>query len=323
VFHISGLSGSGGSGKMAFATRADNVYVIDTMMFGFEHYQSSYIIAGEKIALIDTGIPSQLDTVRKNIQKQGFSIGDIACIFLTHCEHPDHAGNVGAFIKENPGIKVYINPSGLEYLTDPSIENENRKKVMLPQMAARFGEQLLVPPASINFLQDGQVFDLGGGEKLRFMFTPGHQPSGLVIFEEKNQGLFINDLVGNYFADIDFSLVLTPPRSDVFKARESLLKFMQMPIKRLYMGHYGISHEPRKVMERTLAGIQKIMDIAEQCVKEGKPEKIEHRVLASKMSEVEKLKKRSLSLFEYTRDELITHHSKYFAEYYLEKMKSE
>jgi len=305
---------------MTFLEKVDNVYVIDTNMFGFEHYQSSYIIAGEKIALIDTGIPSQLEVVRENIRKHGFSLEQIDYIFLTHCEHPDHAGNVGTFVKENPGIRVYIHPSGLEYLIDPSIENENRKKVMLPRMAARFGEQLPVPVPNIRFLQDGQVFDLGGGEKLTIKFTPGHQPSGLVIIEEKNKGLFINDLVGNYFEDIDFSLVLTPPRSDVIQAREALLKFMQMPVSRLYLGHYGISHEPRKVMERTLAGIQKIMDIADQCLKNGKPEEIEFRVLASKMPEVETLKHRSLSLFEYTRDELITHHSKYFAGYYLERI---
>jgi glyoxylase-like metal-dependent hydrolase (beta-lactamase superfamily II) len=289
-------------------------------MFGFEHYQSSYIITGDRIALIDTGIPAQLDTVRRSIQNHGFSIRDISYIFLTHCEHPDHAGNVGALVRENPQIQVYINPVGLEFLTDPNIENENRKKVMLPQMAARFGEQLPVPRANIRFLQDGETFDLGSGEELRIMFTPGHQPSGLVIFESRNQGLFINDLVGNYFSDIDFSLVLTPPRSDVIRAREALLKFMEMPIDRLYLGHYGISREPQKVMLRTLAGIAKIMDIAGQCVKDGKSGEIESRVLDSKMPEVEKLKKREQSLFEYTRDELITHHSTYFAEYYLNSL---
>jgi DNA-binding NarL/FixJ family response regulator len=48
----------------------------------------------------------------------------------------------------------------------------------------------------------------------------------------------------------------------------------------------------------------------------------ESRVLACKMPDVEKLKKRDLSLFEYTRDELITHHSRYSAEYYLERRRS-
>jgi hypothetical protein len=111
-----------------------------------------------------------------------------------------------------------------------------------------------------------------------------------VIFEEKNQGLFINDLVGNFFSDADFSLVLTPPRSDVIKARELLLDCLKMPIQRLYLGHYGIFDKPETCIQRTLAGIQRIMDIAGQCVKEGQPQEIEPRVLASKMPEVEKLR---------------------------------
>jgi len=307
---------------MDFTRRADNVYVIDTMMFGFEHYQSSYIVEGREIVLIDTGIPASLEAVKAGIKEHGFSIRDISRIFLTHCEHPDHAGNVGIFVKENPGIKVYINPVGIEYLTNPNIESENRKKVMLPQMAARFGEQVPVPESCIHFLNDGDTFDIGNGEILKIMFTPGHQPSGLVIFEEKNKGLFINDLVGNYFTDADFSLVLTPPRSDVVKAREAINKFLDMPVNRLYLGHYGISDRPREVLRRTLAGIKRIMDIAAQCVKEGKPEEIERRVLASKMPEVEKLRNtRGEVLYEYTKNELITHHSKYFAEYYLKSMR--
>jgi glyoxylase-like metal-dependent hydrolase (beta-lactamase superfamily II) len=306
---------------MEFASRYDNVYVIDTRMFGFENYQSAYIVQGAQVVLIDTGIPPQLETVRKSIHQHGFSVKDLSAIFLTHCEHPDHAGNVGALIEENPNLRVYIHPAGMEYLTDPSIESENRKKVMALQLAARFGDQIPVDPSHIEFFKDGDVFDIGGGERLRIRFTPGHQPSGLVIFEDKNQGLFINDLVGNYFSDADFSLVLSPPRSDVLKARELLLDCLNMPIKRLYLGHFGIYDQPEACIRRTLAGIQRIMDIAEACVREGKPQEIEPRVLASKMPEVEKLRKtRGERLYEYTRDELVTHHSTYFAQYYLKKM---
>jgi hypothetical protein len=50
--------------------------------------------------------------------------------------------------------------------------------------------------------------------------------------------------------------------------------------------------------------------LIEQCVREGKPEQIEPRVLASKMPELEKLKNtRGNALYEYTRNELVTHHS--------------
>jgi glyoxylase-like metal-dependent hydrolase (beta-lactamase superfamily II) len=301
---------------MSYINRIDNVYVIDTHMFGFEHYQSSYIVKGQEVVLIDTGIPLELETVRSGIKNHGFSLNDISRIILTHCEHPDHAGNVGAMIKENPKIKVFINPVGLEYLINPSIESEQRKRLLKP-MAVRFGDQLPVPRQNIEFLKDGDIFDIGDGERLKIMFTPAHQPSGLVIFEEKNQGLFINDIVGNYFADIDFSLVLTPQRSDVVRARDDIEKFQKMTIAQLYLGHYGIHQKPQEVFKRALEGISRILDIGEKCVVEGKPEDIEKRVLTSRMLDIENLKQRSQALYEYVRDELITHHSTYFAQYYL------
>jgi len=138
----------------------DNVYVIDTNMFGFPNYQSCYLVEGGELILIDTGLPSQIDSLYSGIEKHGFSVNEISKIILTHCEHPDHAGNVGTLVKENPDIQVYIHPEGLEYLTEPSIESENRKKVMLPQMAARFGEQIPVPNSRICFLENGQTLYL-------------------------------------------------------------------------------------------------------------------------------------------------------------------
>ena len=306
---------------MVFDTRIENVYVIDTNMFGFPHYQSCYLVEGKEVALIDTGLPSQVDKVRAGIQKHGFSLKDISRIFLTHCEHPDHAGNVGRFVQENPDIQVYIHPEGLEYLTEPSIESENRKKVMLSQMAARFGEQIPVPTSHICFLKNGQTFNLGNNVRLKIMFTSGHQPSGLIIFDEKNNGIFINDLVGNYFVDADFSLLLTPPRSDIIETKKLLQDLMKLQISHFYLGHYGITQNTKEVMERVLEGIKRIMDIAEKCVKEGKPEEIEQRVLDSKMPELKKLiLPRGQILYEYTRTELVTHHSAYFAKYYMEKI---
>jgi len=303
---------------MAFATQADNVYMIDTHMMGFEHYQSSYIVKGKEIVMIDAGMPPSVDLVRAGIKAHGFSIQDISKIFVSHCEHPDHAGNVGAFVKENPRIKVFINPIGLEYMTHPEIEDKKRRQVMLARMADRFGTQIPVPTSNIEMVNDGDEFDIGDGEKLKIMFTPAHQPSGYVIFEEKNKGLFINDLVGNYFPDCDFNLILTPPRSDVLRAKQDLLKFQKMDLKRLYLGHFGIAEDPETVYKSALAGIQRQLDIGAWCVEDGRPEDIEMRILGSKYPEVEKLRTRSDVLFEYTKTELITHHSHYFAEFYME-----
>ena len=99
---------------MSFAERLNNVYVIDTKMFGFDHYNAAYLVEGKEIALIDTGLPNQTETVRAAIKAHGFSISDISYIFITHCEHWDHRGNVAPLLRESrPEANVYIHPEGL------------------------------------------------------------------------------------------------------------------------------------------------------------------------------------------------------------------
>jgi glyoxylase-like metal-dependent hydrolase (beta-lactamase superfamily II) len=304
-----------------YAQRAGNVYMIDTQMFGFPHFNSAYIVAGKEVALIDTGAPLSAEIVRNAVKKHGFSIKDIAYIFVTHCEHPDHAGNVGRFIKENTKAKVYINPAGAEYLTKPEIEDAKRKSILPAKMAARFGEMLPVPESRLYHLKDGEQFDLGNGENLKAIFTPGHQPSGIVIWEARNGGLFINDLAGLYLADAGASWVFTPYNSDIIKARESLNKIIDLPMNRLYLGHFGICDKPLEIIRRALDKIQLLLDIAEKCVKEGKKDEIAITVFDTLLvPELEKIKAAGrTSLYKYVSRELTPSMADAFARYYLQR----
>lgn len=302
-----------------YAKRADNVYMIDTHMFGFDCFQSSYIVAGKEVALVDTGVPPSLETFHTSIKDHGFAIQDISYIFVTHCEHPDHSGSVGALIKENPKAKVYIHPVGAEYLTNPSIEADKRKANLSAQMAARFGEMVPVPPSRIEYLSDGDTFDLGNGERLRIIFAPGHQPSGIVILEEKNKGLFINDLLGAYFADAEASFIFTPYRSDVKLAMASLKRVMEIPLSKLYLGHFGICSKPREVLKNALKKMQQLLDIGTNCKDPRDPQEIAQKAMAIRMLEAEKLRvTRGEKLYQYLSQELIPSMSRAFASYYLE-----
>lgn len=307
---------------MILQKRLDNIYVIDTNMF-FRNYMSAYLVVGKEIALIDTGLPTQLEAVRAGIKAHGFSVSDISHIFVTHCEHPDHGGNVGPLLRESPRASVYINPFGEEFLTHPEIEEAKRVGVVVQQNIARFGKREPVPSSRIRHLKDGDVFDLGNGEKLRIIFAPGHQPSGIVIFEEKNKGLFINDLVGNYFPDANAHFPLNPIRSDNQKALESLKKLMSLPVANLYLGHYGICGDAKQVMTRAMNNIQKLLDIGTQCIHEGKPELIASKVCEMSAPEFEKLKKvRGEAEYEYAAHQLVQNQANIFAKYCQEKVRS-
>lgn len=307
---------------MDFIERLDNIYLIDTKMFGFDNYMSAYLVKGEKIALVDTGLPSQLDTVRNSIKAHGFSTGDISYIFITH-SHPDHSGNAAALLKENPEAKVYIHPLGVEQLVDPSIELAIRKKALPPKMHARVGEIEAVPPERVQNLNDGDIFDLGNGEILKIMFAPGHQPDGIVIFEEKNSGLFINDLIGNYLPDADAHYPLSPPGSDHIQAIESLKKLLPHLFNHLYLGHYGIVDKPKEVITRAIDKMQQLLDIGTKYMREGKPELIADEVYAMILPELKKLRAaRGEEVYQYAAREHVASQAKLFAKYAEERLKT-
>jgi glyoxylase-like metal-dependent hydrolase (beta-lactamase superfamily II) len=301
-----------------YEEKFENIYLIDTHMFGFPYFNAAYIVAGKEIALIDTGTPPALDIVRDAIKRHGFSIKDLSYIFVTHCEHPDHSGNVGSFLKENPRLKVYINPIGARALTNPEIDAARRKAVLSEKMAKRFGDMVPVDPSRIYNLKDGEQFDLGDGERLKVIFTPGHQPSGIVIIEEKNNGLFINDLAGLYLADAGASWIFTPFDSDVLQVRESLKKITNLPLSKLYLGHFGICDRPKEVIQSALDNIQRLFDIGEKCVKDGKQGEIATRIMSILMQEVEKIRAvRKQDIYDYLSEELTPSLAANFARYYL------
>ena len=297
---------------------ADNVYLIDTNMFGFAQYHSAYMVVGGEIALIDTGTPVSWSIVREAIAALGLAPGDIAHVFVTHAEHPDHSGNVGSLLRENDRAVVYVSPLGAEFLTAPVVESERRKKNLSPSMAARFGEMQPVPASRLRLVADGDTVDLGKGLRLRVVSTPGHQPSGFVVFEEKHGGLFINDLCGAYFADAEASWIFTPYRSDVRQALASLGKVESLSAERLFLGHFGISENPHEVLERSRAAMQTLLDLAAECVRGRRPEAIEEEVLGALSIECEKMGKvRGPALYGYLKDELFPSLARAFATYYL------
>jgi glyoxylase-like metal-dependent hydrolase (beta-lactamase superfamily II) len=302
-----------------FVERLNNIYVLDTQMHGFAHYNSAYIVEGKEIALIDTGTAKQIEALRAGIKAHGFSISDISYIFLTHCEHSDHSGGVGILLKENTRAKVYINAVGEDYITDPSILIQKLANQYPPELQAHVLDNktmVPVPRSRIQHLQDGEVFDLGNGEKLKIIFAPGHQPSGIVLAEEKNRGLFINDLVGNCFIDADAHYPLNPGECDNLQILEALKKLINLPVDYLYLGHYGICQNPQKIMEQAIANIQILLNIGIKCMREGKPENIAGEAYHFILPELEKLRlARGEKIYHYAIREHIPTQMKTFTAY--------
>jgi glyoxylase-like metal-dependent hydrolase (beta-lactamase superfamily II) len=174
-------------------------------------------------------------------------------------------------------------------MLDPNKEIARKRARDIPEVAAMRADMEPVPESRIKFIQEGETFDLGNGQKLTAYLTPGHQPSGTVFYDHKHKGLFINDLTGNTFLDADSQYPLSPSGSDHQKCIDSLNRLMPLELKYLYLGHYGMTDQPYLIMKKAISNMQNLLDMGKEYVKAGKSEQIAGKMLEMLEPELKKL----------------------------------
>lgn len=138
---------------------------------------NSYIIKGEKIALID--IVRDWDGSLKSYQEQlesiGLSFEKIDYVILNHLE-PDHCDSIEYVRSLNPQAEVISASKGL---------------VMVEKFFKVFG--------NLRAVKTGDSLDLGGGKVLQFYETPNvHWPETMMTYDPAEKILFSCDAFGSY-----------------------------------------------------------------------------------------------------------------------------
>jgi hypothetical protein len=94
-----------------------------------------------------------------------------------------------------------------------------------------------------------------------------------------------------------------------------LEEVIKLPLKYLYLGHYGITDQPHRVMARTIIKLRMMMDMGEESIRKGHPELIAEKYLETNMPEMENLRsKRGEVIYQYAKKH-ITQQGKLFAKY--------
>ena len=135
-------------------------------ILGNVHYVGAQNIAAYLITtpqghiLLDTGMPRMFQTIKTNVEKLGFSLGDIKIMIGSHA-HVDHIGG-HAQMKEATGAQVVAiaeDARALEAGRDLSpVEYDGWRPVKVDRV-----------------IKDGDTVSVGG-TTLRAMWTPGHTP---------------------------------------------------------------------------------------------------------------------------------------------------
>ena len=89
---------------------------MDTVFQGKTGVLGSYLIRGEKTALVDPGPPVQAVQIIDELRRRDEKIDYIA---LTHI-HLDHAAGTWNMLQEYPEAEVVVHPRGARHLIDPT-----------------------------------------------------------------------------------------------------------------------------------------------------------------------------------------------------------
>ena len=194
-------------------------------------------------AIVDPGPGSTLETLRKQLQARGLSVGDLDALLLTHI-HLDHAGASGALVRENPLLAVYVHKNGAPHMADPSKLLASAQRLWPNELQQLFGEMLPVPAENLRILEGGETLTLGSG-KLEVVYTPGHASHHVSYFDHDESVAFVGDTTGVRIEGHSYVMPATPPPDiDLEIWEHSFTAILERKPARLFLTHFGFSENP-------------------------------------------------------------------------------
>ena len=169
-----------------------------------------YVIEGsEGNILIDSGwdSPESLWALRQGLTSERLKLQDIKRVVITHI-HPDHFG-LASKIKQLCGAKVAMYKIEAGFITSrykdfevllKEMEEELRQngvpQTELPQLkdASLWMSQFVTPDLPDVILNDGDKISNGSFE-FEVLWTPGHSPGHICLYEPRKRLLFSGDHV--------------------------------------------------------------------------------------------------------------------------------
>lgn len=207
-----------------------------------------YIIYGETITLIDTGVAGCETRIYDAIRSKGRDPSEIAWVILTH-SHPDHIG--AAFtIQQQTGCKIAAHAAEQTWIEHVGLQNKERP---VPGFAT-----LVSGSVQINrLLADGDLIEIHeiGDMNMTVLHTPGHSPGSISLFMEQKGLLFTGDAVP-VTGDL-------PVYDDARASMESIHRLRELASIRMLLSAWDEPREGSKAYEQIDQGAIYLQNIHE------------------------------------------------------------
>ncbi|MEM1539903.1 MAG: MBL fold metallo-hydrolase [Candidatus Bathyarchaeia archaeon] len=237
---------------MSISKIDEHIFMIDVEVVGIRHFIASYVLMGEKTAIVETGPISSVQNLVRGLTSLGIKPDDVSYIAISHV-HLDHGGGVGTLVKHFPKAKVIVHEKGAPHLANPE-KLWQRSQMVLGELA-------------------------GKGIALQVVETLGHASHHLSYHETRSKGAFVGDAAGIYLNDIDVIVPTTPPPFRLDMALTSLKKLADLKPSVLYYTHFGKAKDATGKLHMYAGQLRLWANIAKQLLDKGEDlEKISHQI---------------------------------------------
>lgn len=151
-----------------------------------ERFVYVYFIFGKNVCMIDGGVSAAYPNIVDYLNSSGRKIEEIHLLAHTHC-HPDHIGSSPA-IREASGCEVAAHGFAKLWIEDVDLQYRERPT----------GTFYTLVSGSVGIdriLNDGDTLDLGEGQSLTVLHTPGHSRDSVSFFHDQEKVLFTGDTI--------------------------------------------------------------------------------------------------------------------------------
>jgi glyoxylase-like metal-dependent hydrolase (beta-lactamase superfamily II) len=200
---------------------------------------ASYLVKGERCALIDVGYPTSANTVLHDLGTVFGGTPKVDFLIPTHV-HLDHAGALGHLAKAMPTARVLVNEHGAKHLLDPTKVIESATNLFGKEAMSVYGTPLPLPGERIEEVRGLYSLDLGAEKRLKIFYAPGHAWHHMSILLENERFLVTGDAVALHYPEFNFPIPATPPPGfDEKRYVKTLTEFMGMDLVGLLLPHFG------------------------------------------------------------------------------------
>ncbi|MDI9357059.1 MAG: MBL fold metallo-hydrolase [Chitinophagaceae bacterium] len=213
----------------------NKIQILDLHFLGLPHTVGVFLLETSIGAvLFETGPHSTISHLEKELKIYGHNIENIQHVFITHI-HLDHAGAAWFFAEK--GATIYLHPLGVQHLADPTKLMDSAKRIYQDSMDHLWGKMNTIDVKNLQKMEHGEAIVLGD-TKIIGWHTPGHAIHHIAWQVEDK--LITGDVAGVKIENGAVVPPCPPPDIHIEDWIHSLEIIQKLPIKELYLTHYGI-----------------------------------------------------------------------------------